>query len=167
MLANVMPLSLIRQQHWSRDTQVCFSCGCDNTAEFDIKLMLTLIWLMHDRWTTPKFPKCNFQTKPFRSGQEKKKIKGKKPNWMVLLKEKGICIHLRLIWIKGTWIFFVGFGNIFCLYSCTVLDLLSANPIKCYWNINKDVNLNLVLTSTQPIYKEHNKWFHISLKVWT
>lgn len=50
---------------------VCYSCGCDNTVQFYIKLILTLIWLMHPCWTTSKFPKCNFQTKPFRSAQKK------------------------------------------------------------------------------------------------
>lgn len=65
---------------------VCYSCGCDNTVQFYIKLILTLIWLMHPCWTTSKFPKCDFQTKPFRSAQ--KKEWGKKPNWMVLLKDK-------------------------------------------------------------------------------
>lgn len=65
---------------------VCYSCGCDNTVQFYIKLILTLIRLMHPCWTTSKFPKCNFQTKPFRSAQ--KKERGKKPNWMVLLKDK-------------------------------------------------------------------------------
>lgn len=90
-----------------RGDPVCYSCGCDNTTQFYIKLILTLIWLMHPCWTTSKFPKFNFQTKPFRSAQKKRTRQNAKLDGFVKRQKKyADTNHFGFIWIKGRCIFF-------------------------------------------------------------
>lgn len=108
-------------------------------------------------------PSCqNVIFKQNLSGQARKK-RGKKPNWMVLFKDKRNMNHFRLIWIKGTWIFcqnrkYSQFAVYRCtVHRCRVLDLLLANPIKGCWNINKNVNF-FVLWSLNLVLFEHSKF---------